>query len=105
MNGNPAYHALALAAATLLILPVPVAMLAGWTPPRLPSRAAVRPYAYALLCLYALAPLNAIPRMVGAPAQVVTACTAAGLAFSGAAVAFVVRSVWVSRRPAVGTES
>ena len=105
MNGNPAYHALALAAATLLILPVPVAMLTGWTPARLPSRAAVRPYAGALLCLYALAPLNAIPRMVDASAQVVVACNVAGLAFSGAAVACVVRSLWVSRRPGGGTES
>ncbi|WP_285444686.1 hypothetical protein [Streptomyces sp. ISL-44] len=42
MNGNPVYQALALAFATALILPFAVAMLAGWTPPRLSVRAAVR---------------------------------------------------------------
>uniref|UniRef100_A0AAU2K1P2 Uncharacterized protein n=1 Tax=Streptomyces sp. NBC_00049 TaxID=2903617 RepID=A0AAU2K1P2_9ACTN len=47
MNGNPAHHAIALAAATLLLLPFPVAIIAGWTPPKLPSRAAALPCAWA----------------------------------------------------------
>lgn len=85
--------------ATLLLLPFPVAILAGWTPSKLPSGAAVVPYAWALLFLYALAPLNAVPRMLDAPASVVLACTAAGLLFSVAAVACLVRAVWFSRRP------
>ncbi|MFK0222312.1 hypothetical protein ACIQWN_29485 [Streptomyces vinaceus] len=98
MNGNPVYHAIALAAATLFLLPLPVLILGGWTPGRFPSRAAARSYAYALLCLYALAPLNAVPRMLDASAGVVTACTAAGLAFSGAAVVCLVRVSWTGRR-------
>lgn len=97
MNGNPAYHAVALATATVLLLPLPLAILAGWRLPRLPSRALAVPYAWALLCLYALAPLNAVPRMLDAPTSVVTACTAAALAFSAAAVACLIRAVWVSR--------
>ncbi|MFB7148497.1 hypothetical protein [Streptomyces virginiae] len=98
MDGNPAYHAVALAAATLLMLPPAVAMLAGWTPPKLASRAAVVPYAWALVCLYANAPLNAVPRMLGAAPGVVTACMAAGLAFSAAAVALLVRAAWAAQR-------
>ncbi|WP_329383270.1 hypothetical protein OG625_21085 [Streptomyces sp. NBC_01351] len=98
MNGNPAYHAIALAAATLLLLPLPVLILAGWTPRQFTSRATARSYAYALLCLYALAALNAIPRMLDASAAVVTACTAAGMAFSGAAVACLARVAWTGRR-------
>lgn len=104
MNGNPAYHAIGLAAATLLLLPLPVAILAGWTSPRLPSRAAVIPYAWALLCLYANALLNAMPRMLDAATGVVTACTAAGFAFSAAAVGCLIRAVWLSRRPTTRTE-
>ncbi|MCX5406579.1 hypothetical protein OHA37_22230 [Streptomyces sp. NBC_00335] len=99
MNGNPAYHAIALAAATLLALPVPVAILAGWTPPKWPTRAAAVSCAWALLCIYALAPLNAIPRILDAPDPAVMACTAAGMVFSAAAVACLLRAVWVSRRP------
>ncbi|MFE9803781.1 hypothetical protein ACFYP6_33830 [Streptomyces goshikiensis] len=102
MNGNPAYHALALAAATLLLLPVPVALLAGWAPRRFPARSGAFAYAWALLCLYALAPLNAVPRMMGASTQVVMACTAAGFAFSGSAVACLIRAVWVMRGATTG---
>ncbi|MCY0933871.1 hypothetical protein [Streptomyces sp. H34-S4] len=90
MNGNPVYHALALAAASVLLLPLALAMLAGWAPPRLRDRAALRTYAWALLCLYVLAPLNAIPRMADAPAAVVTGCSAAGLAFVAAAATLLI---------------
>lgn len=102
MNGNPAYHAIALAAATLILLPLPGLILAGWTPRRFTSRATARSYAYALLCLYALAPLNAVPRMLDASAAVVTACTAAGMAFSCAAIACLVRVACTGRRAATG---
>ena len=33
VNGNPLYHWIGPAVSTVLMLPVPVAMLAGWTPP------------------------------------------------------------------------
>uniref|UniRef100_A0AAU2JX94 Uncharacterized protein n=1 Tax=Streptomyces sp. NBC_00049 TaxID=2903617 RepID=A0AAU2JX94_9ACTN len=36
--------------------------------------------------------------MLDASASVVTACTAAGMAFSGAAVACLVRAAWTGRR-------
>lgn len=99
MHGNPIYHALALAAATLLILPLPVAILAGWTPSTLPSRSSAVAYAWALVCLYAMAPLNTIPRMAGASMPVVTGCTVAGVAFSAIAAALLIRTAWVARRP------
>ncbi|MFB6518469.1 hypothetical protein [Streptomyces sp. NPDC056401] len=96
MNGNPVYHAISLAAATLFVLPFPVAILAGWIPPKLPSRAAALPYAWALLCFYVLAPINAVPRMLDASATVVMACTAGGLVPTAAAVVFLVRATWLS---------
>ncbi|MFJ9551302.1 hypothetical protein [Streptomyces erythrochromogenes] len=100
MNGNPAYHAIALAVATLLLLPFPVAIFAGWTPPKLPSRAAALPYAWAMLCFYALAPINAVPRMLDASADVVMACTAAGIVPTAAAFVLLVRAAGFPRQPA-----
>lgn len=79
---------------------LPVAIFAGWTPPKLPSRAAALPYAWALLCLYGLAPINAVPRMLDASADVVMACTAAGVVPSAAAVALLVRAARFARHPA-----
>ncbi|MCY0933142.1 hypothetical protein [Streptomyces sp. H34-S4] len=92
MNGNPIYQALALAAATVLLLPVAVAMLAGWTPSRLRDWAVARPYAYALLCIYALAPLNAVPRMLDASTAVVMACGLLGIGFVVAAAVLLIRA-------------
>ncbi|WP_405451050.1 hypothetical protein [Streptomyces erythrochromogenes] len=97
MNGNLA-HALALAAATLLLLPFAIALLVGWTPSRLGTREVSRPYAYAILCLYLQAPLNTLPRMVDAPLGVVTAGVAVGVACGGAAVAFLVLALRAARR-------
>ncbi|MCY0941431.1 hypothetical protein [Streptomyces antarcticus] len=99
MNGNPTYHAIALVAGTLLVLPLAVAVLAGWTPRGLQGRRpAARPYAWALLCLYALMPLNAVPRMMDAAPGVVTACTASGFGLIGAACSFFVRAGLLHRR-------
>ncbi|AYV25672.1 hypothetical protein EES41_02850 [Streptomyces sp. ADI95-16] len=98
MNGNPAYHALALVASTLLLLPLPVAIFAGWTPPRLGDRSTALPYAWAALFLYTLVPLNALPRMMNSPATVVMFCTGAGPLFSLAAVACLMRSYRCARR-------
>ncbi|MDJ0380143.1 hypothetical protein [Streptomyces sp. G-G2] len=98
MYGNPLYRALALAAATVLLVPLAVGMLAGWTALRLTARAAVRLYAWALLCVYALAPLNAVSRMANASPAVVSACSLAGLAFVAATTVLIVRAAGVARR-------
>ncbi|MEU9379321.1 hypothetical protein AB0D94_36975 [Streptomyces sp. NPDC048255] len=100
MNGNPLYHGIALVVGTLLVLPLALAMLNGWTPRGLRGRRlAIRPYAWALLCLYGLMPLNAVPRMLDAPSDVVTACTGLGFAFLVAAGACFLRAERASRRP------
>lgn len=99
MNGNPLYHGIALAVGTLLVLPLALAVLNGWTPRGLRGRRlAVRPYGWALLCLYALMPLNAVPRMLDAPSGVVTACTGLGIVLALAATACFLRAEWTSRR-------
>ncbi|MGW0393410.1 hypothetical protein ACWDYJ_21425 [Streptomyces sp. NPDC003042] len=99
MNGNPLYHGIALAVGTLLVLPFPLAMLNGWTPRGFRGRRlAMRPYAWAVLCVYALMPLNAVPRMLDAPSGVVTVCTGLGFAFIVAAGACFLRAEWTSRR-------
>ncbi|MFF5701029.1 hypothetical protein ACFY7H_00705 [Streptomyces sp. NPDC012794] len=99
MNGNPLYHGIGLAVGTLLVLPLAVAVLNGWTPRGLRGRRlARRPYAWALLCVYGVMPLNAVPRMLDAPSGVVTACTGLGFAFIVAAAACFFRAERVSRR-------
>ncbi|MFG2416976.1 hypothetical protein [Streptomyces goshikiensis] len=88
MNGNPTYHAIALAAGTLLVLPAFVTILTDWTPRGLRGqRHATRPYAWAILFLYTLMPLNAVPRILDAASDVVIVCT--GLAFIPVTVALV----------------
>ncbi|MFE5913975.1 hypothetical protein ACFQ6B_33505 [Streptomyces wedmorensis] len=62
---------------SLTLLPAGLAMAAGWTPARLSARPTpVRAYGWAILALYAAAPLNAIPRLTGASPQVSLALTA-----------------------------
>lgn len=100
MDLNLVYQATALVAATLLILPFPVAILAGWAPPGLPVRSAAIPYAWAMFCLYAAAPLNTLPRLLHAPAAVLTGCTAAGAAFGAATIVCLIRAAQLARRPA-----
>ncbi|MCX4776931.1 hypothetical protein [Streptomyces sp. NBC_01264] len=93
MNGNPLYHGIALAVGTLLVLPLALAVLGGWTPRGLRGRRlAVRPYAWAFLCLYAVMPLNAVPRMIDAPSGVVMACTGLGFGFVVAAAVCFLRA-------------
>ncbi|MFE0579693.1 hypothetical protein [Streptomyces sp. NPDC058874] len=99
MNAHPAVPAALLAAATLLLLPLPVALLRGWTPARLHSRVVARPYAYAMLGLYAQACLNTVPRMLDAPAGLTTACTAIGVAFGVVAAVFFLQAAARGRRP------
>ncbi|MFE3323951.1 hypothetical protein [Streptomyces sp. NPDC059176] len=82
----------ALAVFTLTVLPVAVALLTDRIPRRLRSTAVpTRPWGLALLSLYAVAPINALPRLAGAsPAVVLTATVLGGvLAVSGCTLATV----------------
>jgi hypothetical protein len=86
VNGNPLYHWIALAVSTALMLPVPVAILAGWTPPWMRKRqAGMRLRAYGLLCIYALTLVNGIPRIADASIETVMACMNVGSGFIAAA--------------------
>ncbi|MFD4977748.1 hypothetical protein [Streptomyces sp. NPDC056817] len=104
MNGNPLYHWIGLAVSTALMLPVPVAMLAGWTPPWMRKRqAGMRLCAYGFLCFYALILVNSIPRIADASYETVMACTYVGGAFGGAgAVLFLLAERKDSRTQAAG---
>ncbi|MXM69009.1 hypothetical protein GR925_37870 [Streptomyces sp. HUCO-GS316] len=86
MNGNPLYHAMALAVSTALMLPVPVAVLAGWTLPWMRKRqAGMRLRAYGFLCGYTLMLLNGIPRIADASYETVMVCMSVGVGFGVAA--------------------
>lgn len=65
-----------LAVFSVTLLPAGVALLTGrvpqWLSPRL---APMRPRGLALLAFYASAPLNAIPRLVGASPSIILAAT------------------------------
>ncbi|MFJ3821694.1 hypothetical protein [Streptomyces nodosus] len=68
-----------LALATLTLLPAGVALVTGRVPDRIRTRpASMRPVGRALLAIYAAAPLNAVPRLAGAPDSVTLAATAVG---------------------------
>lgn len=86
VNGNPLYHWIALAVSTALMLPVPVAILSGWTPPWLRKRqAGMRLRAYGILCIYALTLVNRIPRIADASFETVMVCMNVGFGFGAAA--------------------
>ena len=86
MNGNPMHHWIWLAVSTALMLPVPVAMLAGWTPPWERRRqAGMRLRAYGFLCYYVLVLLNGIPRLADASYETIMACMSVGFGFIAAA--------------------
>ncbi|WP_327322583.1 hypothetical protein OG735_08880 [Streptomyces sp. NBC_01210] len=76
---------------SLTLLPAGLAMAAGWAPSRLRARLTpVRARGWALLALYAVAPLNAIPRLAGAAPEVslaLTATTAGIIAVAGCLLA------------------
>ncbi|WP_432073455.1 hypothetical protein [Streptomyces wuyuanensis] len=79
VNGNPLYHWTALAVSTVVVLPVPVAILAGWTPSWMRERqAGMRLRAYGVLCIYALLLLNGVPRIADASIETVMACMSVG---------------------------
>ncbi|GAA2652630.1 hypothetical protein [Streptomyces vastus] len=66
---------------SLTLLPTGLAMVTGHVPERLrPRLAPVRLRGWAVLALYAAAPLNAIPRLAGAsPAIIMAATVTAGV--------------------------
>ncbi|MFI7356545.1 hypothetical protein ACIBTP_21690 [Streptomyces avidinii] len=83
---------------SLTLLPAAIAMITNRVPRRLRGRLApLRPRGWALLLIYATAPVNALPRIAGAPFHITLACTAAG---GGLAVAgCLVLGVATLRRP------
>lgn len=86
VNGDPLYHWIALAVSTVLMLPVPVAILAGWTPPWMRKRqAGMRLRAYGILCFYAIMLVNGIPRIADASFETVMVCMNVGLGFTAVA--------------------
>lgn len=86
VNGNPLYHWIALAVSTALMVPLPVAILAGWIPPWLRERqAGMRLRAYGILCIYALMLVNGIPRVADASFETVMAWMYVGFGFTAAA--------------------
>ncbi|MFG2294602.1 hypothetical protein [Streptomyces sp. NPDC048603] len=93
-------HATALGITTILLLLPAVALMSGWAPSRLRDRTRqARTLGWAALWLYLAAPLNAVPRLVGAPPAFVMACTAAGvLCALGAAACFLRASTMGSTR-------
>lgn len=76
------WHWIGLALFSLTLLPAGLAMITGRIPERLRTRfTPTRTRGWAVLALYAVAPLNAIPRTAGASPAITLAATAvAGIA-------------------------
>ncbi|MEU3091370.1 hypothetical protein ACWCQ0_41945 [Streptomyces massasporeus] len=71
------WHWAGLAAFSLTLLPAGLALLTGRIPNRLHARLApTRPRGWALLALWAAAPLNTVPRLADAPPAITLAATA-----------------------------
>ncbi|WP_194236354.1 hypothetical protein [Streptomyces acidicola] len=104
VNGNPLHHWIGLSVSTALMLPVPVTMLAGRTPPWMRKRqAGMRLRAYGFLCFYALILVNSIPRIADASYETARACTYVGGAFGAAgAVLFLLAARKDSRAQTAG---
>ncbi|KKD07662.1 hypothetical protein [Streptomyces sp. WM6386] len=73
-----AWHWTSLVFFSLTLLPAGLALVSGRIPQRLRHRLApMRPRGRALLALYAVAPLNTIPRLAEAPPVIIVVATAA----------------------------
>ncbi|MGW1044106.1 hypothetical protein [Streptomyces sp. NPDC002547] len=71
------WHWIGLVFFSLTLLPAALALISGRIPHRLRHRLApMRPRGIALLALYAVAPLNTIPRLAEAPPVVTLVATA-----------------------------
>ncbi|MGY3201342.1 hypothetical protein [Streptomyces sp. TE5632] len=87
VNGNPLYHWIGLAVSTVIMLPLSVAVLAGWTPPWMRERqAGMRLRAYGVLGVYACMLANGIPRIADASIDTVMTCMYVGMGFMAVAV-------------------
>lgn len=75
------WHWIGLVSFSLTLLPAGLALVSGRIPQRLRHRLApMRPRGLALLALYAVAPLNTVPRLAEAPPVITLVATAtAGL--------------------------
>lgn len=83
VNGDLLYHWIGLAVSTVVMVPVPVAILAGWTPPWMRKRlAGMRLRAYGVLCIYAHVLVNSVPRIADASFETVMVCMNVGLGFT-----------------------
>ncbi|WP_432073834.1 hypothetical protein [Streptomyces wuyuanensis] len=84
------WHWIGLTFFSITLLPAGTAMATGHVPKRLrPRLAPTAPRGWAVLALYAAAPLNAIPRLAGASPTIILAGTATAgfVAAAGCAVA------------------
>jgi hypothetical protein len=71
------WHWIGLAVFSLTLLPAGLALLTERIPRRMHARLApTRPRGWALLALWAAAPLNAVPRLADAPPAITLAATA-----------------------------
>ncbi|MEU1553145.1 hypothetical protein ABZ517_10530 [Streptomyces scabiei] len=71
------WHWIGLVFFSLTLLPAGLALVSGRIPRRLRHRLApMRPRGLALLALYAVAPLNTVPRLAEAPPVITLAATA-----------------------------
>lgn len=88
---------------SLTVLPAGLAMATDRVPERLRHQLApVRPHGWALLLIYATAPVNALPRIAGASPDITLACSAAGGALTVAGCLVLgVTTYMRQRRPVV----
>ncbi|MBT2479668.1 hypothetical protein [Streptomyces sp. ISL-94] len=92
-----------LIAFTVTLLPIGLAMAANRVPERLRLRPApVRSRGWALLLIYATAPVNAIPRLAGASPELTLICTAAGGVLAVAGMLLLGITAYAQQRGPVG---
>ncbi|WP_371617052.1 hypothetical protein [Streptomyces sp. NBC_00454] len=93
-----------LIAFSLTLLPAGLAMAADRIPRRLRAKLTpVRPRGWALLLIYATAPVNAVPRLADAAPGITLACTAAGGALAVAGCLLLGFATHRRQRQAVAT--
>ncbi|MGY0070450.1 hypothetical protein ACWZEH_27455 [Streptomyces sp. QTS137] len=88
------WHRIGLILFSLTLLPAGLIMVTGHVPERLRTRLAPSaPRGWAVLALYAAAPLNTVPRLAGASPAITLAATAtAGMVAAGGCVVAAIAS-------------